>query len=111
MKCLEGGGRRSLTMQEVDVQDMSLYTGTFMPEANGVRVYVFCYSLGYVVIYTDRPLVVRSRVRRHIYMWPPFGAECGGKQPNLLVDRDRPECRPISNLTQLDPYSCSPLPV
>lgn len=46
----------------IDVQDVSSYRGRFMLKADGVKVYVFCYSFGYVVTYTDTSLSVISMV-------------------------------------------------
>ncbi|KAH7001767.1 hypothetical protein B0J12DRAFT_558181, partial [Macrophomina phaseolina] len=44
----------------VDVPDISLYKGTHMLKADGVKVYVFCYEFGYVVTSTDWNLSVIS---------------------------------------------------
>lgn len=46
----------------VDVADMSLYKGSFMIKADGMKVYVFCYPNGYVVTFTDAVLTVISYV-------------------------------------------------
>lgn len=42
----------------VDVNDISAYSGKFMLKADGVKVYVFCYSFGYVVTDTHPSLRV-----------------------------------------------------
>lgn len=44
----------------VDVPDISLYRGTHMLKADGVKVYVFCYEFGYVITSTDWNLTVIS---------------------------------------------------
>lgn len=49
---------RSVDHAVVDVSDMSMYKGTFMHKADGMKVYVFCYSFGYVVTMTDNNLTV-----------------------------------------------------
>ncbi|KAI1748325.1 hypothetical protein F4782DRAFT_551131 [Xylaria castorea] len=42
----------------VGVHDMSMYKGVYMLEADGLKVYVFCYSFGYVVTDTHSNLNV-----------------------------------------------------
>jgi hypothetical protein len=37
----------------IDVPDMDGYTGIFLPKADGMKVYVFCYSFGYIVTLND----------------------------------------------------------
>lgn len=49
---------RSADHAVVDVSDMNIYKGTFMLKADGMKVYVFCYSFGYVVTMTDMSLTV-----------------------------------------------------
>lgn len=49
---------RSVDHAVVDVSDMSMYKGTFMYKADGMKVYVFCYTFGYVVTMTDNALTV-----------------------------------------------------
>lgn len=49
---------RSVDHAVVDVSDMSMYKGTFMYKADGMKVYVFCYTFGYVVTMTDSALTV-----------------------------------------------------
>jgi hypothetical protein len=49
---------RSVDHAVVDVSDMSVYKGVFMYKADGMKVYVFCYSFGYVVTMTDNNLTV-----------------------------------------------------
>jgi hypothetical protein len=44
----------------VDVSDLSSHMGTFMLKANGMKIYIFCYSFGYVVTLTDTDLTVVS---------------------------------------------------
>lgn len=51
---------RSVDHAVVDVSDMSMYKGTFMYKADGMKVYVFCYSFGYVITMTDSALTVLS---------------------------------------------------
>lgn len=51
---------RSADHAVVDVSDISMYKGTFMYKADGMKVYVFCYSFGYVVTMTDTNLTVIS---------------------------------------------------
>jgi hypothetical protein len=44
----------------VDVPSLDSYAGPFMPTADGMKVYVFCYNFGYVVTVTDPALAVLS---------------------------------------------------
>lgn len=51
---------RSADHAVVDVSDMTTYRGTFMYKADGMKVYIFCYTFGYIITLTDSSLSVIS---------------------------------------------------
>jgi len=51
---------RSTDHAVVDVSDMNTRKGTFMHKVDGMKVYIFCYTFGYVITMTDRNLTVIS---------------------------------------------------
>jgi hypothetical protein len=66
----------------VDVPDLNGYKSSFMAKVDGVKVYIFCYELGYVMCVTDsESMVISPRVSTtHKDL-----SEIKKKKPNVLL--------------------------